>query len=506
MTHSLFLNFIYAIYKKLNGWYEQSFSYKLMAGIGARLKKSFILTAVYSFFCVESKISYFEESCILRLVGFITGKLSDMLKWLYKVLHVENSLTARIIRGSVLNHKGRFFEHSVCLFIFVAMIVPHSFWSNGYLLLGATGLLAIYAVQVAAGFRKSFRFKDIPAAVIVFTFIAALSLFTGFGGGDGIRIFSFLLSCVVIAVLVQAAITSIENLRLIVFALAAAVLFTALYGMYRLHMGIEIRLEFIDTAMSMGAARLYSTMDNPNNYAEFLIMILPIIIGAVFSLKSDFLRLVIVGSAAVGLLALVLTSSRSAYLSAVIGAAFFVLLANKRLVPFFMVLGILGIPFIPEQIVARVMTIGRDTSSIFRIWIWEGSMEVIRRFWLFGIGMGPVAFALVYRSVAHELAMTAMHSHNLFMQIWIELGIFGIIAFVVLMFTTIKGAAVTAINTKSIELKYYAIGAASGLIAVLAMGFVEYIWFYPRVMLTFWIVIGVCAGAKCIRIRECENK
>jgi len=443
---------------------------------------------------VEGKVRYAEGSRALKLGGFAARKISDFLKWVYNVLHIKNSFFLKILCGSFLNYKSRFFEHMLCAFIFVAMVVPHNFWSNFYLLVGAFLLLVIYMAQVAAGYREGFQFKHIPAALLVFAFISILSLITGFGGGDGFRIFSFLLSSIIIAVLVQASITSKETLRILVFALATSVFVTALYGMYMLHMGIEVRLEFIDTAMSMGAARLYSTMDNPNNYAEFLIMTLPIMIAGVFVLKSDFWRLVLAGAASVGLLALVLTSSRSAYLSAVIGAAFFVLLANKRLVPFFVVLGILAIPFIPDTIVARVMTIGRDTSSIFRVWIWEGSMEALRRFWILGVGMGPVAFALVYQIYAHELAMNAMHSHNLFLQIWIELGIFGIIAFIVLMFTTIKGAAVTAINTKDNEIKYYAIGAASGLVAVLAMGFVEYIWFYPRVNLTFWIVIGICAG------------
>ena len=500
MTHSIFLNFIYVIYKKLIGWYEHSFSYALIDRAANGLKKSRIIMAGYSFFCVPCKISYAEGSLILKLCGYVAGKISDMLKWLYSALHVGDSFTAKVIKGSVLNYKGRFFEHAVGAFIFIAMVVPHQYWNNGYLLLGALGLLLVYGVQVAAGLRESFRFKDIPAAVIVFAFVAALSLFTGYGGSDSLRIFTLLASCILIAVMVQAAITSKESLRLIVFALGAAVLFTALYGIIRFRLGLEVRPEHIDTAMSVGAARLYSTMDNPNNYAEFLLMILPIVVGAVFACKSDFWKLVAAGAALIGLLALVLTSSRSAYLSILISAAFFVFLANKRLVPVFAVLGLLALPLVPEAIIVRLMTIGRDTSSIFRIWIWEGSMEVIRGFWLFGIGMGPLAFALVYRAVAHELAMTAMHSHNLFMQIWIELGIFGIIAFVVLMFTTIKGAAVTAVKAKDIEIKYYAIGAASGLVGVLAMGFVEYIWFYPRVMLTFWIAIGICAGLKKNRV------
>jgi O-antigen ligase len=419
-----------------------------------------------------------------------------LLKWLYRVLKVEHSLSAKIIKGSVLNYKGRFFEHSVCAFIFIAMIVPHGYWNNGYLLIGALGLLAVYAIQISAGLRDSFRFKDIPAAIVVFALVAGLSLFTGYGGGDSLRISTILASCILISVLVQAVITSKESLRLVIFSLALSVLFTALYGIYMYNSGLEVRLEFIDTSMGMGASRLYSTMDNPNNYAEFLIMLLPLTVGAIFACKKDFWRLVLAGVTAVGLLALVLTSSRSAYLAVVLAAAFFVLLANKRLVPFFAVLMLFAIPFVPERIVARIMTIGRDTSSIFRLWIWQGAMETLRRFWLFGIGMGPVAFARIYRTYAHELALPAMHSHNLFMQIWIELGVFGIIAFIFLMFTTIKGAAVTAINTKDSEIKYYSIGAASGLIAVLAMGLVEHIWFYPRVMLTFWIVIGICVGVR----------
>ena len=229
-------------------------------------------------------------------------------------------------------------------------------------------------------------------------------------------------------------------------------------------------------------------MENPNNFAEFLIIILPLSVAYILNCKDDTKRLMFTLIILPCFLAIILTSSRSAYLAIGGCVATFVFIGNKKLIPLFILLFIMSIPFIPQSIIDRLLTIGKDSSSQYRILIWIGSLKTLADHWLHGIGIGPGAFSSVFPSYVAANVATVRHAHNLFLQIWIEMGIFGVVAFIVLIFNTLKSCIVNSINT---EFKYYYAGLASSLVGILMIGMVEYVWFYPRDMFSFWILMGL---------------
>ena len=60
---------------------------------------------------------------------------------------------------------------------------------------------------------------------------------------------------------------------------------------------------------------------------------------------------------------------------------------------------IVFLPFIiPETMVERMMSVGNlgDSSTSYRVFIWLGTLEMLKNFWLGGIGMGEGAFRTVY--------------------------------------------------------------------------------------------------------------
>jgi O-antigen ligase len=83
------------------------------------------------------------------------------------------------------------------------------------------------------------------------------------------------------------------------------------------------------------------------------------------------------------------------------------------------------------------------------------------------------------------------HAHNLFLQIWLEVGLAGIIAFVWFIVRMIK-KCITNICIKADKyINNILVAGISSMTGVLLMGLSEYIWYYPRVMIVFWTVVAV---------------
>ena len=110
--------------------------------------------------------------------------------------------------------------------------------------------------------------------------------------------------------------------------------------------------------------------------------------------------------------------------------------------------------------------------------------------WLFGIGPGEAAFNRVYPFYSYE-AIVAPHSHNLFLQIVCDAGIFALLAFLwvlVRYFRTLFGALG---REREPGARLLTIGCASGVLGFLVQAMTDYSFYNYRVMLLFWAYLGV---------------
>jgi O-antigen ligase len=389
------------------------------------------------------------------------------------------------------------YENALCLFLSVTFLVPGPYWRNPILLAAALAF-GVYRLALGVARGETLRLQDLPPGLVLFAALGLLSLTVSHDLGDSLRIFALLASCMALCLLVRDAITSRAALEKFAGALFLTLFLSALYGFYQSRAGIEVRLEFVDLAASAGLpGRVFSTMENPNNYAELLALLLPVCFAYLLNRKSDLSRLVCAGMFLACLLVLVMTYSRSSYVVVAFAFGLFIFLRNKRLVPFAAALALLALPFLPDTVVNRFLSIGSDTSSTYRFIIWNGALRALREHgnWLAGVGIGPGAFGQVYRAYSVIEAMTATHSHNLFLQVWIEMGIFGLLAFLGLLASAWKAMAARAVASADGALKNYYAAFAASIAGITLFGMVEYVWYYPRAMLAFWVMLGLALGA-----------
>lgn len=416
---------------------------------------------------------------IVRKCGLFTRKIFD------------NSFGLFVF--DFLKEKG-VFAIDVFLAIFIGMmfIVPHEAWNNLYAFIAAVFFGAWSVVKAAFEKSKSKKTK-VSVAMVAFAIAVVLSTVTAYSVSDALRIALFMVASVLICYCVFASIDTYDKLVRFVSIVLVFVTVAAAMGVVQGIRGVEVDLEFVDVTANEGMpGRVYSTFSNPNNFAELLILFLPFYAALFASLKNKTAKAVTLCGFVITVVALAMTYSRSCWVGFALAAVIFVALYDKRLLIPLVFVAICAVPFLPESIINRIFTIGsmEDSSNSYRLYIWESCLNMIKDYGLTGIGLGPESFKAIYPGYASPVAITAPHSHMLYMEIVIEMGLMGAVGFFAYIFATVKRAA-GEMRVMTKEMKTFAVGAIGALGGIAFVCCAEYIWFYPRVMFAFWVVPGI---------------
>ena len=230
---------------------------------------------------------------------------------------------------------------------------------------------------------------------------------------------------------------------------------------------------------------------------EYLLLVLPVAAGWFLKFKAkEIAKWAYAAMFLVLALCLVLTQSRGCWIGFMLSVAVFVTFYNGKLwglIP----IALCIIPFIiPETMVDRFLSIGNmeDSSTSYRVFIWLGTLGMLKHYWLGGIGMGEAAFNEVYPFFSYN-AIQAPHSHNLFLQLTVEAGVIALIVFLVTMIVFLKKMSVVykpAMRRSTETLMSLAL--ASGVIGFLAQSMFDYTFYNYRVMAIFFMVLalGMC--------------
>lgn len=272
-----------------------------------------------------------------------------------------------------------------------------------------------------------------------------------------------------------------------------------IYGLMQYVFGWNTTQAWMDEEMFEDIKmRIYSTLENPNVLGEYILLMLPLAVGLMWTKKGVLSKLFYVGAAVVMFVALILTFSRGCWIGLMLSAAVFITLVAGKLWG----LGLIAIPVIPmvlpESIINRFMSIGdmKDTSTSYRVYIWFGTILMLKDFWLSGIGMGTEAFESVYPFYSYN-GIVAPHAHNMFLQLIVETGVVGIFTFVLILIAFIKELAGThklAGKKSYVSTMTVAIGAA--IAGFLLQGVFDNCFYNYRVFMIFWMMLGLGVSAR----------
>jgi putative inorganic carbon (HCO3(-)) transporter len=296
----------------------------------------------------------------------------------------------------------------------------------------------------------------------------------------------------------------------IVAALLAGELLTGVVGIRQLYGNTEELARWADpNSVADGTVRLYGTLDNPNLFAGFLLPILPLAAVALLRWQSPLRRLYAAAALGLGVVTLVLSYSRGAWMGMVAALGGLVLLLAlrqtrnwpplwRRLLPLLLLLGgSVALVLLVSQVDplrVRVMSLvaGRDDSSNnFRINVWMAALRMIQeRPWL-GIGPGNTAFNLIY-PLFQQPKFNALSAYSIPLEVTVEAGIPGLLAMLGLVITALRTGL--RLGRSDGPLALPALASVAIVAGLGVQGLTDTIFFRPEVQLIGWFAVAVLAA------------
>ena len=281
---------------------------------------------------------------------------------------------------------------------------------------------------------------------------------------------------------------------------------TAVYGIIMYFIAPAHKEWFDPVFAEEISKRAFSTFTNPNIYAVYLL------VATIFSFAFMIDRahkngmLLYVPAFILNTVCLVLTWSRGAWIAIVISAAAFAIIRSRRAPKILLIPAILiptSLLFIPANVMNRILSVFNleDTSIASRFSIWRSSLRMFFDNIFIGVGVGEEAFSEEFLKYAED-SVTAPHSHNLFLEIGCEIGIFALLLFALLLLLRVRHRASYAKYVRNSSVDNLCTTSGTAFFALLIFGLTDYIWYSSSMYFLFFAVFGL--GSATLRISKSE--
>ena len=159
----------------------------------------------------------------------------------------------------------------------------------------------------------------------------------------------------------------------------------------------------------------------------------------------------------------------------------------------------------------------RGSSLRARLLIWNSTIDMIKDKPLFGSGLGT--FPLHYLNYQADFLQNnpdylqflgkAAEAHNEYLQIWAEMGIIGLLSFLLIIIIFYRTNLDSIKKIKTIEGKIIIIGLISGVTVTLVHSIFSFPFHIPAVAAAFWFIVGLTVTSENIFMKkekvDCKN-
>lgn len=299
---------------------------------------------------------------------------------------------------------------------------------------------------------------------------------------------------ILFAVVLGNAVSNRRQLDTLIFLMVLAGTAVAAYGIlqYIFRWGYQ-SAAWVDSDMFSGIEfRVPSTLENPNMLGQYFLLAIPLGGAKLLSSREWGARIFYLCCCGLMCVCMLLTFSRGAWLGLLFAGAVFFVFLNPRLMllaPF----ALIALYFIlPDTVISRFTSIGdlSDDSTSYRLYIWLGTLAMLKDYWLCGIGPGEDAFNMVYPAYSYN-AITAPHSHNLFLQIVCDAGITALVVFILLLFVYFRMLCSALSREKDWTSRMLQIAFTSGACGFMVQAMTDYSFYNYRVMFLFFVFLAL---------------
>lgn len=370
----------------------------------------------------------------------------------------------------------------------LSLMVADAFFIAGLLAWGVKMLLT-----------RNFSMKRTPfdAIILLFVILSATSIWSSPDRGFSFYNYYHLMGRYILTYyLVVNNINSLCQVKRVFWVLLGSAALVALYGFYQYLFSTSMSAEWVDYEQFPELKfRVFSTLENPNLLGGFLVTKMAIAAGLGCKEKNWWGKGALFGLVLMFGVCLMLTYSRGAWLSVLAVIVVFGFIYSRKIFWLLLLLPLLGI-FAHDVLIERLMSIFNptDTSSTLRIALWESTIAMIMDNPLFGIGWG--AYWMVYPQYdffINDASTKIVHAHNLYLNMAAEIGLPGLVVFLIIFYAHIKVAVRLFKCIDNNHLEGLLLGTVAALIGLAVNGLTDYIMFNIQMSVLFWFLIALIA-------------
>lgn len=385
------------------------------------------------------------------------------------------------------------FEVGVFAVLFLAAFLPTAAVAGLCVL-----TIAGFALALLCGRVHGLKPSVLAPMLMMYVLFGAFATATSFHIANSAFIFIVYLVFIGAYIVMVNTLTTKARWRAAAVTFAAGALLIALCGILQNFTMDSTTQSWVDANMFEDIkTRVYATFDNPNVLGQYFIITIPIIFALFFGERNIPRKTAWLGVFAVCFLCLLYTWSRGAWVGVVLGIAVFLLLRDRRWIVL-CILALLALPFVlPPSILNRLLSIGNtgDSSTAYRVSVWIASARMAMDFWMSGVGYGSDAFATVYSAYALNGAGFALHSHNFYIQLVVDMGIGGLVTFLLIVATAYREIAL--VRDRGM-VRAVTLALAGVLVGYMFQGVAESLWYNLRMSLMFWIVMALAVSGAAL--------
>jgi len=192
-------------------------------------------------------------------------------------------------------------------------------------------------------------------------------------------------------------------------------------------------------------------------------------------------------------LGLVLTKSRGAWLG--FSAAFLYVMVRRRSLTLVVTASSVGLAVFLSDLLRALLisrasaTTASDPSLLGRYLLWDYAWRIGRENWLLGVGMENFRYVKHLYGFPERLSETIKYNtHNIFLEVFVDLGVVGLAAFSWLLLSSFSKASRATDVPKARDL---GLGLSAGLVAYVAHGLVDCVLFRQSVFALLGLLVGL---------------
>lgn len=417
-----------------------------------------------------------ESSIFFKLWSLIRRGLCR----LYELLHLE-----RLFAGSVFLQAWFWCALPAVLAPFLPTMAVLGLAAIGY---------ACVALRLVRERDRPLAWSPINRYIILYAAIYLAGTFFSVDLDGSLNPGLLRVAFILFAVVLGNAVSNRRQLDTLIFLMVLAGTAVAAYGIlqYIFRWGYQ-SAAWVDSDMFSGIEfRVPSTLENPNMLGQYFLLAIPLGGAKLLSSREWGARIFYLCCCGLMCVCMILTFSRGAWLALLFAGLVFVLFLNPRLIllaPF----ALIALYFVlPETVITRFTSIGdlSDDSTSYRLYIWLGTLAMLKDYWLCGIGPGEDAFNMVYPAYSYN-AITAPHSHNLFLQIVCDVGITALVVFILLLFVYFRMLCSALSREKDWTSRMLQIAFTSGACGFMVQAMTDYSFYNYRVMFLFFVFLAL---------------